>query len=102
MTDFQERVFEAVAKIPKGNVASYGDIATAAGSPKASRAVGNILHNNPLPGIIPCHRVVHSDGHLAPAFAFGGEEAQKKLLISEGVTFVDNITVDMNKHRYKK
>jgi len=87
--NFYGKVYEIVKKIPCGRVASYGQIARAAGSPRASRAVGYALHVNPEPGAaIPCHRVVNREGRLAPAFAFGGTDAQKRLLESEGV-FVD-------------
>ncbi|MBQ9480918.1 MAG: MGMT family protein, partial [Clostridia bacterium] len=60
--------------------------------------VGNALHANPEPGVIPCHRVVNRNGCLAPAFAFGGREIQKQLLESEGVEVSDDFTVDMEKY----
>ena len=65
-------IYEAVKKIPKGHVATYGQIAEMAGNPRMSRAVGNALHKNPDPLHIPCFRVVNSKGELAGAFAFGG------------------------------
>lgn len=97
--NFYNKVYLIVKKIPKGKVASYGQIAFLAGSPRASRAVGYALHKNPEPGIIPCHRVVNREGRLAPAFAFGGSEAQKLLLESEGVK-VKNNYVDMEKYSW--
>lgn len=60
---FKERVLEVVKKIPRGKVLTYKEVAKKAGSPKASRAVGNILHNNHDPQI-PCHRVIRSDGKV--------------------------------------
>lgn len=90
MNGFFEAVYEAVKMIPKGKVASYGQIARAVGSPRAARQVGWALHVNPEPGIIPCHRVVNREGRVAPAFAFGGEEVQRKLLEDEGVRFDEN------------
>ena len=75
-----KRIYEAVKKIPKGRVATYGKVAEMAGNPRMSRAVGNALHKNPDPDHIPCYRVVNSKGELAGAFAFGGEEVQRKLL----------------------
>ena len=75
-----KRIYEAVKKIPKGKVATYGQVALLAGNEKMARAVGNALHKNPEPGIIPCHRVVDSKGNLAGAFAFGGANIQAKLL----------------------
>lgn len=87
--NFFERVYEAVCHIPKGKVATYGQIALLAGNPKASRVVGYALHVNPRPGEIPCHRVVNRLGGLAPAFAFGGSNAQQLLLEGEGVAVED-------------
>ena len=72
---YYDTVYEIVKRIPRGKVATYGQIAAISGSPKASRAVGYALHFNPTPGVIPCHRVVNRNGGLAPAFAFGGIEA---------------------------
>ena len=92
---FFEKVYEAVKKIPKGKVATYGQIACAVGSPRAARQVGWALHVNPQPGIIPCHRVVNRFGRMAPAFAFGGEEAQAELLRQEGVDVRGDYTVDL-------
>ena len=98
MTGFQERVFKAVERIPKGRVAPYSEVARAAGSPRAARAIGNILHNNPFFGIVPCHRVVHADGALAAAFAFGGDGVQREMLEKEGVTFTADGRVNMQIH----
>ena len=100
MNQFTLDVYDVVKKIPKGRVASYGQVAAMAGSPGAARAVGNILHKNPWPIEVPCHRVVHADGRLAPAFAFGGQGRQRELLIMEGVSVV-NYCVDMSKYQYK-
>lgn len=94
---FYDKIYEAVGRIPKGKVASYGQIAALAGNPRAARAVGNALHINPFPGVIPCHRVVNSTGRLSPAFAFGGEDKQRALLESEGIEFLDSGYVDLKK-----
>ncbi len=95
---FFEKVYEAVKAIPKGRVATYGQIAHAIGSPRAARQVGWALHVNPQPGIIPCHRVVNRFGRLAPAFAFGGEEVQARLLRKEGVEVGEGYAVDLEKY----
>ena len=84
-----KRIYEAVKRIPKGCVATYGQVATMAGNERMSRAVGNALHKNPTPGIVPCHRVVDAKGRLAGGFAFGGMEAQAALLADEGVEVKD-------------
>ncbi|MGN0484503.1 MAG: methylated-DNA--[protein]-cysteine S-methyltransferase [Lachnospiraceae bacterium] len=84
-----KRIYEAVKKIPKGHVATYGQVAELAGDKKMARAVGNALHKNPDPEHIPCFRVVNAKGELAGAFAFGGADAQAKLLRQEGVEVVN-------------
>ena len=84
-----KRIYEAVKKIPKGRVATYGQIAEWAGDKNMARAVGNALHKNPSPDEIPCFRVVNAKGELAGAFAFGGAESQAKLLEAEGVKVVN-------------
>ena len=91
-----KRIYEAVKKIPKGHVATYGQVAAMAGNPKMSRAVGNALHKNPDPENIPCFRVVNFKGELAGAFAFGGEGEQAKRLEEDGVE-VKNGKVDLKK-----
>lgn len=92
-----KRMYEAVKKIPKGHVATYGRIAEMAGEPKMARAVGNALHKNPDPENIPCFRVVNSKGELSGAFAFGGENEQAKRLMEDGVEVVEG-KVDLEKY----
>lgn len=92
-----KRIYEAVKKIPKGHVATYGRIAEMAGEPKMTRAVGNALHKNPDPEHIPCFRVVNSKGELSGAFAFGGENEQARRLMADGVEVV-NGKVDLKKY----
>ena len=95
-----KRIYEAVKKIPKGHVATYGQIAEMAGNPRMSRAVGNALHKNPDPLHIPCFRVVNSKGELAGAFAFGGGKAHAERLREDGVEVV-NGKVDLEKYGMK-
>lgn len=79
---FRQRVLFAVRRIPAGRVATYGDVAAAAGAPRAARAVGNIMKGCAVPGI-PCHRVVAAGGRLG---GYGGGEGLKRaLLVAEGV-----------------
>ena len=92
-----KRIYEAVKRIPKGKVATYGKVAEMAGNKKMSRAVGNALHKNPDPENIPCFRVVNSKGELALEFAFGGMGEQRKLLEAEGIEVKDN-KVDLSKY----
>ncbi len=99
MGAFADKVFEQVRRIPRGRVATYGQIARMIGSPRSARYVGYALRTNPSPGTdpadIPCHRVVFKDGALAPGFAFGGPDVQREMLIGEGVVFADDEHVDM-------
>lgn len=95
-----KRIYEAVKKIPKGHVATYGQIAAMAGNEKMARAVGNALHKNPDPLHIPCYRVVNSKGELAGEFAFGGAGKQAELLMADGIEVV-NGRVDLKKYGMK-
>ncbi|GHU46282.1 hypothetical protein FACS1894120_2820 [Clostridia bacterium] len=87
MTDFARQVYDTLLKIPRGKVVSYSQLALLCGKPFACRAVGNILHNNPMPVVVPCHRVVNAQGNLAVKFGFGGAEEQRRLLEEENVGF---------------
>ena len=87
MTEFEEKVYLEVKKIPKGKVETYKSIALKIGYPNAARAVGNALHKNPDNKSIPCHRVVNSKGECSGSFAFGGKDTQERLLKKEGVKF---------------
>lgn len=82
-----ERIYDVVRQIPRGTVATYGQIAALAGNRRWARVVGYALHVNPDPEHIPCHRVVTKDGNASSAFAFGGENRQIELLEAEGVRF---------------
>jgi len=95
-----KRIYEAVKKIPKGKVATYGQVAFLAGDRKMARAVGNALHHNPDPDNIPCYRVVNSKGELAAALAFGGEDVQANLLKDDGIEVIGN-RVDLNVYGIK-
>lgn len=79
---FKEKVYQVVSKIPSGQVLSYQEVAKRAGSPRAYRAVGNLMHNNPDPKTIPCHRVIASNNSLG-GYAWG-KAAKIKKLKSEG------------------
>ncbi|MGI6777810.1 MAG: MGMT family protein [Acetivibrionales bacterium] len=98
---FFERVYDVVKQIPKGKVATYGQIARLIGEPRKARIVGWALHSNPYQGIVPCHRVVNRFGALSGAFAFGGQEVQKKLLENEGIKFNKNDTIDLDKYLWE-
>lgn len=95
-----KRIYEAVKLVPRGCVATYGQIAEVAGDRKMARAVGNALHKNPDPDNIPCYRIVNSKGELAGEFAFGGKGAQAKLLQADGIEVIDG-KVDLKKYGWK-
>jgi methylated-DNA-[protein]-cysteine S-methyltransferase len=78
LSDFTRRVLTATAEIPYGEVATYKEVATAAGSPRGFRAAGNALGSNPLPIVLPCHRVLHSGGGLG---GYTGGLARKRVLL---------------------
>lgn len=87
LTLFQQRVLQLTIQIPYGNCRTYGELAVEVGSPGAARAVGGALGANPVPVIIPCHRVVASNGALTGYSATGGIMMKKFLLSLEGVDF---------------
>ena len=94
-------IYDAVRQIPRGKVASYGQIAALAGNPRWSRVVGYALHVNPDPSDVPCYRVVTKDGRLSEAFAFGGINVQRELLERDGVEFDGEGRVMMEKYRWR-
>jgi methylated-DNA-[protein]-cysteine S-methyltransferase len=75
---FTRGVLEATAAVPFGHVATYGEMAASAGSPRAARAAGNALHVNPVPIVVPCHRIVPASGGIGK---YGGGEDRKKFLL---------------------
>ncbi|MGM9972963.1 MAG: MGMT family protein [Clostridiaceae bacterium] len=100
MKEFYERVYEIAAQIPKGKVATYGDIARAIGSPKSARIVGYAMRSIPEGRKVPAHRVVNRLGEMAPSHVFGSQELQREILESEGVIFKEDGTIDMEKCRW--
>lgn len=85
-TPFQRKVYEALLKIPKGQVRTYAQVARMIGRPNAARAVGQALKRNRWAPEIPCHRVIASDGSLGGYSAPGGLAAKRRLLVHEGVS----------------
>lgn len=91
--DFERRVLDALLAIPRGETRSYGDIAQAIGEPGATQAVGNAVGRNPIPIIIPCHRVIRSDGPLG---GYSGPQGVKRhLLALEGITFPEQLSLEL-------
>lgn len=87
-TDFQQRVVEQCRKIPPGVTISYAQLAAAVGRPRAARAVGNVMRSNPLPLLVPCHRVVGSGGDLGGYSAIGGLKTKRRLLDLEAAAWL--------------
>ena len=94
---FDAEVYSVVAQIPAGRVTTYGQIARLIGMPGYARRVGHALAA--APAGLPCHRVVNKTGTLAPGFAFGGQERQRDMLETEGVTFLADGRIDMARHQ---
>ncbi len=94
-----EKIYDVVRQIPRGKVATYGQVALLAGNPRWARVVGYALHVNPDPATIKCHRVVNRNGEVSKAFAFGGENMQIILLEEEGVK-VTNGKVDLKIYQW--
>ena len=92
-----EDVYDLLQKIPKGKVTTYGDLARALGNPSASRIIGRILGQNPNPILVPCHRVVMSDGKLG-GYRYGINK-KKELLEKEGLSFTDEVISDFKNIR---
>lgn len=95
---FLEKVYDIVARIPPGKVATYGQISMLAGRLHGARIVGHAMQNTPMERNLPCHRVVNSSGKLAPQYAFGGSHIQRGMLEREGVTFRPNGTIDVKRN----
>ena len=100
-SSFYQKIYEIVADIPEGCVAAYGQIAWMAGKPNAPRVVGYAMSRVPAGLNLPCHRVVNKKGEMSPSHVFGGEQIQRLRLEEEGVTFLKNGCVDMEKCQWR-
>jgi len=100
LTTFQQKVLQATKKIPKGKVSTYQQIAKNISNPQAARAVGNALNKNPFSPIVPCHRVVKSNGCVGGFYL--GLKQKIKLLEDEGVEIVNKRVVKFNKIKFCK
>jgi methylated-DNA-[protein]-cysteine S-methyltransferase len=97
--DFNEKVWNAIKKIPKGKISTYKEIAKAIGKPKAVRAVGNACNKNPFSPRIPCHRIVKSNGEVG-GFALGTKK-KKELLKKEGIEIKKGKIIGFKKKLFK-
>lgn len=96
---FRDRIYELTNRIPKGKVATYGQLAKLAGNGHAARAVGMCMRANPNAPHTPCHRVVASDGRLIGYSAGDGIRTKKSMLLEEGVVFIGE-KVDLSKSQW--
>ena len=92
-----QSVYNLVSNIPLGKIATYGQLASSLGNPQAARGIGKILNKNPRPIIVPCHRVVRSDGHIG-GYMYG-KERKISLLLNEGIPIVNDLIKDFEKYR---
>lgn len=95
------RIYEVVRQIPRGTVATYGQVAALAGNRRWARVVGYALHANPDPEEIPCYRVVNRFGEVSSAFAFGGGNRQIELLEADGIPCPGG-RVDLSTYQWKR
>lgn len=98
---FFAQVHALVAGIPPGKVMTYGQIARVLNSPYSAKLVGFAMSAAPGDAGLPCHRVVNRKGEMAGGMHFGGAAAQRALLEAEGVTFLDDGTIDLDKALYE-
>ncbi len=96
-TPFQLKVWEALQRLPYGTTASYGELAATLGQPGASRAVGGANHNNPLPVVIPCHRVVAADGSLG---GYAGGVCFKRFLLDHELRYSFHLADHSARHSH--
>ena len=95
-----QRIYEIAKQIPYGKVTTYGQIARLFGNPRMSRIVGCAMHAAPVAEDVPCHRVVNRFGGLCDAFEPMGKETHRWLLEREGVIFLPDGNVDLERHMW--
>ncbi len=91
----EEKIYRKLLEVPSGYVTTYGDLAKAINLKNGQRVVGQIMKNNPFPVIVPCHRVVKSDGTV------GGSERKKHMLSKEGLEINDDKILDFKKNLFR-
>tara|TARA_B100001750_G_C15332010_1_gene507771 strand:- start:216 stop:515 length:300 start_codon:yes stop_codon:yes gene_type:complete len=95
----EEKIYKKLLKVPSGYVTTYGELAKAINLKNGQRVVGRIMKNNPFPVIVPCHRVVKSDGTVG-GYAYGTER-KKHMLVKEGLKINDNKISDFKKNLFR-
>jgi methylated-DNA-protein-cysteine methyltransferase-like protein len=97
---FFDRVYALVARVPRGRVVTYGQVARMLGAPRSARVVGWAMQGNPHGARVPCHRVVQQGGSLSPNYCIEDPGRQRRLLGREGVRFLPDGRVDMAAHQW--
>ena len=95
----EERVYKKLLQVPTGYVITYQELANAVGLQNRQRMIGRIMKNNPFPVIVPCHRVVKSDGNVG-GYAFG-EKIKKNMLQNEGIEIHGNKIINFEKRKFR-
>lgn len=98
---FFDLVYLLVRRIPRGRVATYGQVARLLGAPRAARIVGWAMHDNPHGRRVPCHRVIQKGGSLSPNYCLADPGRQRRLLEREGVTFGLDGRVELDRHQWR-
>ena len=92
------RVYKKLLRVPKGKITTYGELSKAVGLKNGQRAIGMIMKKNPFPVIVPCHRVVKSDGKIG-GYVYG-ERVKSRMLVNEGIKIKDGKIIDFDKERF--
>lgn len=97
--NIDKKIYKKLLEVPKGKITTYGELAKAVGLKNGQRAVGKIMNKNPYPVIIPCHRVIKSDGKIG-GYAYG-EEIKSDMLTREGIVIKNGKILDLKNKIYR-
>ncbi len=97
--NLDQLVYKKLLRVPKGKITTYGELAKAVGLKNGQRAIGRIMNKNPFPVIVPCHRVVNSNGKIG-GYAYG-QDVKNKMLTKEGIEIQNGKILDFEKRIYK-
>jgi methylated-DNA-[protein]-cysteine S-methyltransferase len=92
------KVYKRLLQVPKGKVTTYGELAKAVGLKNGQRVIGTIMRKNPFPVIVPCHRVVKSDGKIG-GYVYG-KRVKSRMLVNEGINIKDGKIIDFDKEKF--
>lgn len=97
--NIDQKIYKKLLLVPKGKITTYGELAKAVGLKNGQRQVGRIMNRNPYPGLIPCHRVILSNGNIG-GYAYG-KDIKTSMLVKEGIVIHNDKILDMNEKLYK-